>query len=299
MFANGRHGVSYWMYCWSNIVCGKITRVNGPLETEVGCTDPVRPKKRRRLTCAGVRYMVLDAGKKEPYVIYPHIFTPIYPDFINHDGITVFSIIAVSKWSSRSKSSAILLPRLPTRLKCPIPQSSQPLCSTLTRCNESDVMSQRGQESRCLIVVIVFKAHRIRLQLIVQSRLLQALRDCLTPVQHVPEILDGGRDDAAAASGSDDIVQGIVGLVLDDRPRNGGKGPFAGFDEIGWGGRITEGVGLAGNREVVHFVVHDDTGLWNHELGAEEGVDGRGQRDRETRRVSRDYVRCTPAVQIC
>lgn len=43
----------------------------------------------------------------------------------------------------------------------------------------------------------------------------------------------------------------------------------------------------------IHLVVHDDSSLGDHELAAEEEVDGGDYRDRETRVISRSDMRST------
>ena len=70
-------------------------------------------------------------------------------------------------------------------------------------------------------------------------------------VQHVPEVLECGGDDARAACGRDGEVQGSI-CVFDDGGRYGREGPFAGADVVGGRGDVAEGVGGAGDAEVVH-----------------------------------------------
>jgi len=82
----------------------------------------------------------------------------------------------------------------------------------------------------------------------------------------VPEVLNRGGDDAAAACGANYVVQRVVGEEFDDCGRDGGEGAFAGLNEVGWGGDVAECVGFAGGGEIAHFVVHDDAGFWDAEL---------------------------------
>jgi len=70
------------------------------------------------------------------------------------------------------------------------------------------------------VVVRVLETHDVRQQLIVQTRFGQGLRGREVLVEHVPEVLDGGGDDAGAAGGADDEVEAAVG-VLDDGGRDG------------------------------------------------------------------------------
>ena len=69
--------------------------------------------------------------------------------------------------------------------------------------------------------------------------------------------------------------------MLDDDGGDGREGAFPGADVVcrGWG--VTEGVGGAGDGEVVHFVVEDDAGGGDDELGAKKRVDCRGEGDGE------------------
>lgn len=77
-------------------------------------------------------------------------------------------------------------------------------------------------------------------------------------IEDVPQHLGGGRDDAGAASSTDDGVESSVGERSDDGS-DGGKGAFAGTDVVCNGGSKAEFVTDTGNREVVHFVVPGTT----------------------------------------
>ena len=153
-------------------------------------------------------------------------------------------------------------------------------------------MPQLRQERGGLIIVLVLTAHRVRLQLIMQSRRLQALWDRHASVQHVPQVLDRSGDDAAPSRRADGIVEGSVALVLDNRAGDGGEGPLAGADVVGLRGGVTEGIRGAGHRKVVHFIVHDDSCFGNDDLRAEEGVDCCSEGNGKARCVGRDNMGC-------
>ena len=110
-----------------------------------------------------------------------------------------------------------------------------------------------------------------------QPRLRQALPNRLILIKNMPQILHRRRDDPTAARGPNDKIQGPIRSKLDNSRRNRRQGPLARFDKVGRGGRVAKGVGLAGDGEVVHLVVHDDAGLGDDELAAKEEVDGRGK----------------------
>ena len=123
-----------------------------------------------------------------------------------------------------------------------------------------------------------------------QPRLRQALLDRLVLIKNMPQILHRRRDDPTPARGPNDEIQGPVGGKLDNSRRDGRQGPLARLDKIGRRRRVAEGVGLAGDGEVVHLVVHDDAGFGDDELAAEEEVDGRGDGDGHAGGVGRDDV---------
>ena len=125
-----------------------------------------------------------------------------------------------------------------------------------------------------------------------QTGLCKCLRSGHALVQDVPDILNSRRDDARATGGTDDEVEGAVGS-LDDGGGDGGEGPFTGFDVVGRAGDVAEGVGGARDAKVVHFVVHDDAGFGNHQLAAEEKVDGSGEGDGHAVLVRGDDFRCS------
>jgi len=66
-----------------------------------------------------------------------------------------------------------------------------------------------------------------------QSRHLQGLRRCHIAVEHVPQVLDCGCDDAGAAGGADGEVEGVVGKVLHDCCGDAGERTLAGDDVVG------------------------------------------------------------------
>ena len=158
-------------------------------------------------------------------------------------------------------------------------------------------MAQTPHESRRLIIVWILKTDRVRTQLIVQPRLRQRVLDTLALIEYVPEILDRGGDDAAAARRADDIVEGVVGEEFDDDRGDGAEGPFAGADEVAGGRDVAEGVGLVRDGEVVHLVVHYYSGFGNDEVGAEEEVDGCCQGDGHPACVGGDNVRCSASAR--
>ena len=82
------------------------------------------------------------------------------------------------------------------------------------------------------IIIRVLETNLIRHQLIVQSRGGEGLRRGETLIEDVPEVLDGGGDDAGAAGGTDDDGEGVVGSVFDDGRGDGGEGAFAGADVV-------------------------------------------------------------------
>ena len=100
------------------------------------------------------------------------------------------------------------------------------------------------------IVIRPLEADLVGDQLIVQARHGERFRRCRAAVEHVPQVLDRGGDDAAAARGADSEVEGAVG-VLDDGGGDGGEGAFARADVVCWGGDVAEGVGSSGNGEVL------------------------------------------------
>ena len=51
-------------------------------------------------------------------------------------------------------------------------------------------------------------------------------------IERVPEVLNRGGDDAGAAGGADDVVQGFVGQVFDYGRGDGGEGTFSRADVV-------------------------------------------------------------------
>lgn len=100
------------------------------------------------------------------------------------------------------------------------------------------------------IVIRPLEADLVGDQLIVQARHGERFRRRRAAVEHVPQVLDRGSDNATAARGADGEVQGAVG-VLDDGGGDGGEGAFARADVVCWGGDVAEGVGGAGDGEVL------------------------------------------------
>ena len=123
-----------------------------------------------------------------------------------------------------------------------------------------------------------------------QPGLRQALLNRLVLIKHMPQILHRRRDDPTPARGPNNKIQRPVGGKFDNSRRDGRQGPLARLDKIGRRRRVAKGIGLAGDREVVHLVVHDDASLGHDELAAEEEVDGRGDGDGHAGGVGRDDV---------
>lgn len=109
----------------------------------------------------------------------------------------------------------IKLSRLPRRLKSPIRQQPQPLRRTLPRRNPRNIMSPTFHKRHCRVIIRRLKARIRRYQLIMQSGLREGLRGSHPAVEHIPQILNCGGDDTAAAGGADGEVEGPVGEVLD------------------------------------------------------------------------------------
>lgn len=126
--------------------------------------------------------------------------------------------------------------------------------------------------------------------LIMKPWLRQALLDRLILIKHMPQILHRCRNDSAPARGSDHKIERAVLQILHDSRGDGRQGPLTRFDKVGRGRLVAEGVGLAGDGEVVHLVVHDDAGLGHDELAAEEEVDSGSERDGHAGGVCRDDV---------
>lgn len=116
-------------------------------------------------------------------------------------------------------------------------------------------MSQTLQISNSLVIVRILKANNVRLQLVVESRLRERLLSGHVLVEDVPQVLDRGGDDARAAGGADDEVEGGVGEVLDDGGGDGGEGAFAGADVVCGGGDVAEGVGGCGGVGVSYLLL--------------------------------------------
>ena len=123
-----------------------------------------------------------------------------------------------------------------------------------------------------------------------QPRLGQALLDRLVLIKNMPQILHRRRDDPTPARRPNDKIQRPVAGKLGNRRRDGRQGPLARLDKVGRRRRVAEGVGLAGDGEIVHLIVHDDAGFGDDELAAEEEVDGRGDGDGHAGGVGRDDV---------
>ena len=82
----------------------------------------------------------------------------------------------------------------------------------------------------------------------------------------MPQILNRSGDNAAPARGANDVVEGVFGQEFDDGGGDGAEGAFSRADEVCGGGFVAEGVGLVGDGEVVHFVVHYHACFGDHEV---------------------------------
>jgi hypothetical protein len=151
---------------------------------------------------------------------------------------------------SHRKPPGINLPRLPRRFKRPIPQPPQRLRRALPRPNPRHIMAAQAHVLGRRMVIRPLEADLVGDQLIVQARHGERFRRRRAAVEHVPQVLDRGGDDAAAARGADDEVEGAVG-VLDDGGGDGREGAFARADVVCWGGDVAEGVGGARGGEVL------------------------------------------------
>ncbi len=104
-------------------------------------------------------------------------------------------------------------------------------------------MAQPPQIRHRPIIISVLEADDVRLELVVEARLGKGLLRGHVLVEDVPEVLDGRGDDARAAGGADDEVEGGVGEVLDYGGGDGGEGAFAWADVVCGGGDVAEYVG--------------------------------------------------------
>lgn len=110
-------------------------------------------------------------------------------------------------------------------------------------------MTQPPQVRHRPIIIRILKADHVRLQLVMKSRLRKGLLRSHVLVEDVPQVLDRGGDDARAAGGADDEVEGGVGEVLDYGGGDGGEGAFEGADVVCGGGDVAECVGCWGEGE--------------------------------------------------
>ncbi len=113
--------------------------------------------------------------------------------------------------------------------------------------------------------------------LIMKSRLRQALLDRLVLIKNMPKILYRCSNDTAPTCGADDEVKRAILSILNDSWGDGRERPFARLDEIGRRGCVAESIRLAGDREIVHLVVHDDASFGYHKLAAEKKIYGCGE----------------------
>ena len=98
-------------------------------------------------------------------------------------------------------------------------------------------------------------------------------------IEDVPECLYCGSYDMRATGCSDQKVKRPVGKELDDDWGYGGERSFASLNVIRWGWDESESVGRIRDGEIVHLVVHNDAGLWDHNTIAEIDVDRTGKRN--------------------
>jgi len=64
-------------------------------------------------------------------------------------------------------------------------------------------------------------------------------------------------------------------------------------DVVDRGWDVAECVGTARNGEVVHLIIHDNSGFGDHQLRAEQKVDSTREGNRHTRGISRHHMGCT------
>lgn len=129
-------------------------------------------------------------------------------------------------------------------------------------------MSPTPHKRNRIIVVPILKRHLVRNELVVQTRLRQGFGRRETPVDDVDDVLHGGSDYAASACGAGDEEEGAVGVGY-EHGGCGGEGAFSGLDVVGFGWDVAEAVGCFGDGEIVHFIIHDDACLGDHEFGSE------------------------------
>ena len=103
-----------------------------------------------------------------------------------------------------------------------------------------------------------------------KSRLGQALLDRLVLIKNMPKILYRRSNNTAPTCRTDDEVKRAILSILNDSWGDGRERPFAWLDEIGRRGRVAESIRLARDREVVHFIVHDDASFGYHKLATEK-----------------------------
>lgn len=205
-----------------------------------------------------------------------------------------------------------MLPRLRRSLPRPIPAPQERLRRRVARLHPKHRMVAPLHERHCgigipidrprpnarlspgaevcpiLPVLAPLEADDVRDQLVVEARLRESSGGAHVVVEHVPQVLDGGGDDAGAACGADDVVEGGVGEVLDYGGGDGGHGALVRPDVVGGRGLETELGGSAGDGEIfrdvslgrrgtggeglrtVHLVVHNYAGFGHHEFGAED-----------------------------
>ena len=86
--------------------------------------------------------------------------------------------------------------------------------------------------------------------------------------------------------------------MLDNHGGDGRERTFSWPDIIGRRRNVAKGVGGPGDGKIVHFVVHDDAGFWNQQMGPEKKVDGGCKADGHSRGIGSHDVRCPRSAGI-
>lgn len=87
-----------------------------------------------------------------------------------------------------------------------------------------------------------------------------------------------------------------IGIRNSDKRRHGRKGPFARSDVVCWRRTVAKLVGVGGDGEVVHLIIHDDATFGNHDARAKVEVDGRREGDCKTGGIGGRDLRCAMAI---
>lgn len=110
-------------------------------------------------------------------------------------------------------------------------------------------MASTRHECDRRIIVRVLEHDLVRYELVVEARLRKRPGGRHVLIEDVPQVLDGGGDDARATGGADDEVERPVG-ILDNGGRYRREGTFTGADVVRGGRYVAEGVGGTRDGEV-------------------------------------------------